>query len=52
VLLRTKRQLGKRLLLGAQSMRVVKCKVALRRQTLDQRLGVAIAVENDENSNR
>ncbi|KAI3415645.1 hypothetical protein GPALN_005241 [Globodera pallida] len=52
VILRTKRQLGKRLLLGVKSAKMVKCKVCIRRKSLDERLGVAIAVENEQNSDR
>uniref|UniRef100_A0A914HTR7 PDZ domain-containing protein n=1 Tax=Globodera rostochiensis TaxID=31243 RepID=A0A914HTR7_GLORO len=52
VILRTKRQLGKRLLLGVKSAKMVKCKVCIRRKSLDERLGVAIEVENEQNSDR
>uniref|UniRef100_A0A915MDV5 PDZ domain-containing protein n=1 Tax=Meloidogyne javanica TaxID=6303 RepID=A0A915MDV5_MELJA len=49
VILRTKRRLGKRLFLGTK---MIKSKIILKRQTLDERLGIAIAVENDENNGR
>ncbi|KAF7635479.1 PDZ domain-containing protein [Meloidogyne graminicola] len=52
IILRTKRRLGKRLLLGVQSTRMIKSKIILKRQSLDERLGIAIAVENDENNGR
>ncbi|KAL3096088.1 hypothetical protein niasHS_005847 [Heterodera schachtii] len=52
VILRTKRQFGGHFLLGAKSAKMAKCKVCIRRKSLEERLGVAIAVENEENCDR
>lgn len=51
VLLQTKRHLGKRLL-GPSSVKMVKAKVVIKRQSLHEKLGLGIAIENDESTNR
>ncbi|KAI1729698.1 PDZ domain (Also known as DHR or GLGF) domain-containing protein [Ditylenchus destructor] len=51
VVLRTKRQLGKRIL-GPSSVKMVKAKVVLKRRSLQEKLGLGIAIENDDEANR
>jgi hypothetical protein len=52
MLLKTKRQLGKRLLGGSTSTRMTRAKLLIKRESLDERLGIGIAIENNDSENR
>jgi hypothetical protein len=50
--LKTKRQLGKRLLGGTSSAKMVRAKILLKRVTMAERLGIGIAIENNDSENK
>lgn len=49
--MRTKRQFGKKIL-GPSSVKIVKSKVVLKRNSINEKLGIGIAIENDSTANR
>uniref|UniRef100_A0A915D9C5 PDZ domain-containing protein n=1 Tax=Ditylenchus dipsaci TaxID=166011 RepID=A0A915D9C5_9BILA len=51
ILLRTKRSLGKRIL-GPSSVKMVKAKIVIKRASFAEKLGLGIAIENDDATNK